>query len=347
MLWNAVGAPPWKVAEPGFHYEFPRDHFNHPEYQTEWWYYTGNLRAVDGHRFGFELTFFRSALPVASGAMSTPAAWRTDHIYLAHLALSDLDGREFYHQERMNRAGPGLAGVNDVAERYWNGNWRVQWSRNDQQLQAVTEEVSFSFHLHPETSPVIHGGNGVSVKGPQPGETSHYISFPLLTAAGKICFHQKTYEVNGAAWMDHEFFSEPPDNMLAGWDWFSIQLDNREELMLYRIRRKGGDARFSSGTYVDRGGVGHFLNSDELTLRPVRWWHKYPVDWEIAIPRLGLTLKEHAALDEQELVSRTGTTLGYWEGAVTYSGAFKGKPVSGVGYLEMTGYAQQVWLGAK
>ncbi len=112
LLCGAMALGQWKPALPGYRYVFPRDHFNHPEYRTEWWYYTGNLRAMDGHRFGFELTFFRQGEALSSEeAASTTAAWRPDPIYLAHLALSDIDGGEFYHTERMNRAGPGLAGV--------------------------------------------------------------------------------------------------------------------------------------------------------------------------------------------------------------------------------------------
>jgi predicted secreted hydrolase len=348
VLLNASGTQPWKFAEPGFRFQFPRDHFNHSDYQTEWWYYTGNVRTQEGQRFGFELTFFRSALVIAPDARGTAAVWRPDQIYLAHMALSDLDGREFYHDERVNRAGPGLAGIDAARQRYWNGNWQVQWRGEDQELQAVTDEATVSLKLHPVKPVVIHGENGVSIKGPLPGEASHYISFPRLSAAGRIRFHGETLDVAGTAWMDHEFFTEPSDNRLGGWDWFSVQLENGEELMLYRIRRKDSElARFSSGTYVDRDGTAHFLNNEEFALRAVRWWRGYPVDWEIAVSKLGLTLKEHAVLDNQELISRTGTTPNYWEGAVSYSGSLKGKPISGVGYLEMTGYGHPVWLGAK
>src|SRR6266700_7792431 len=93
------GAQDYKQALPGYRYEFPRDHFNHPDYQTEWWYYTGNLKSTDGHRYGFELTFFRQAVR-RDAAMAT--VWDLRDLYLAHLALSDLDGGKFYHTERVN-----------------------------------------------------------------------------------------------------------------------------------------------------------------------------------------------------------------------------------------------------
>jgi predicted secreted hydrolase len=347
LLSAAVGQT-WKTAVPGYRYQFPRDHFSHPDYQTEWWYYTGNLRSGDGHRFGFELTFFRSALKLPPSAQDLAVTWRPDQIYLAHLALSDLDGHEFYHQERINRAGPGIAGADSAHQRYWNGNWSVSWSGTDQQLQAVTDEAGLFFNLHPTKPLVINGQDGISVKGPRPGEASHYISFPRLQAGGRLEWRGKQFAVSGIAWMDHEFFTETSDGTLEGWDWFSIQLDNNQELMLYRLRRNSATLdRFSSGTYIDSQGNAHFLSASDFTLRPARAWHRYPMDWKINVPSLGLTLVEHTPLENQELVSGTGTTPSYWEGAVTYSGEMKRQPVKGVGYLEMTGYGQPVWLAAK
>ena len=128
----------YQVAMPGYHYEFPRDHFNHPEYRTEWWYYTGNLKAADGHRFGYELTFFRLAV---SRDPSQTGPWAVNDLYVAHLALSDIDGGRYYHTQRVNRPGPGLAGASLQEKRVWNGNWQTAWSGDSQQLQAVSEAV--------------------------------------------------------------------------------------------------------------------------------------------------------------------------------------------------------------
>jgi predicted secreted hydrolase len=348
FLLSVAIAQTWKIAEPGYRYEFPRDHFSHPDYQTEWWYYTGNLRSGDGQRFGFELTFFRSALRLPASAQDLTVAWRPDQIYLAHLALTDLDGQVFYHEDRINRAGPGIAGADLSQQRLWNGNWSVSWSGTDQQLQAVTDQLGLFLKLHPTKPLVINGQDGISVKGPQPGEASHYISFPRLQASGRLEWQGKGFAVSGIAWMDHEFFTETQDGTLEGWDWFSIQLNNNQELMLYRLRRKSASPdRFSSGTYIDGEGKAHFLDASKFTLQPGSTWHKYPMDWKINVPSLGLTLVEHTLVENQKLLSRTGTTPSYWEGAVTYGGEMKQQPVKGVGYLEMTGYGQQVWLSAK
>lgn len=351
-------AAQWQLALPGYDYQFPRDHFSHPDYQTEWWYYTGNLSAADGHRFGFELTFFRQAIHLPQEvAASSDATWRPDQIYLAHLALSDIDGGKFFHTERMNRAGPGLAGVDLSQKRYWNGNWEVRWTPaadGAQQLQAVSQRFTLDLTLTPGKPFVIHGNDGVSQKGPEPGRASHYISFTRLLARGKLDREGSSMAVNGLAWMDHEFFTEQLDNTEAGWDWFSIQLQNNEEIMLYRLRKKSGEAdSYSSGTYVDTRGKAHFLAASEFTLSPASTWQspnsgaQYPLAWEIRIPSLDLELSERTALDNQELLSRDRAFPTYWEGAVTYSGHIHSQPVIGVGYLEMTGYDKPLQLSRR
>jgi predicted secreted hydrolase len=345
----------WKIASPAYRYEFPRDHFNHPEFQTEWWYYTGNLRAADGHRFGFELTFFRTGihLPKRVEDQSDPV-WRPDQIYLAHLALSDIDGRRFFHSERLNRAGPGLAGCSIQDRQNWNGNWQVSWktqSSDAQLLQAVAPEFTLQLDLQPQKPPVIQGQNGISQKGPDPSQASHYISFTRIGAKGTLQRGASTLKLDGLAWMDHEFFSESRNSNLAGWDWFAIQLDNNEELMLYRLRQKSGNPDpYSSGTFVDTQGRAHFLSAKDFVLSPGAFWEsphskaRYPLEWGIDVPAFQLHLRERTELSDQELYSRSAVTPSYWEGAVTYSGKLVEKPVSGVGYLEMTGYDKPVWL---
>ncbi len=342
-------AAQWQLALPGYHYQFPRDHFSHPDYETEWWYYTGNLRAADGHRFGFELTFFREAISLPKQiAASSDVTWRPDQIYLAHLALGDIDGGEFYYTERLNRAGPGLAGLDSHQQRYWNGNWQVRWNpaaNGAQQLQAVSPRFTLDLTLTPEKPLVIHGNDGVSQKAAEPGRASHYISFTRLLAAGRLDWKGSSIALDGLAWMDHEFFTEQLDATEAGWDWFSIQLQNNEEIMLYRLRKKSGEAdSYSSGTYVDAHGHAHFLASSQFTLSARGAWPspnsqaRYPLAWEIRIPSLELKLSERTSLNNQELFSRDRAFPSYWEGAVTYSGRIHSQPVTGVGYLEMTGY---------
>ena len=340
-------AAQYRSALPGYRYEFPRDHFSHPDFQTEWWYYTGNLKSADGRRFGFELTFFRQAV---SRDASKTTAWDVRDLFLAHLALSDLDGGEFYHAERMNRAGPGIAGVSETSGRIWNGNWQIQWAGADQKLQAIDERFALRLTMHPEKPPVIHGENGASQKAEGAGRASHYISFTRLGTKGEIELGGKSLEVSGLAWMDHEFFTHQLEANQSGWDWLSLQLDDNTELMLFHIRRKDGTIDpYSAGTFVDAQGKSTHLRAGDFTLllADARWTSPithaiYPIEWKIAIPKLGIQLEAKTPLASQELTGKTKLAPNYWEGAIRLTGRRGSTSLGGAGYLEMTGYDKPV-----
>ena len=339
----------YRTALPGYRYEFPRDHFNHPDFQTEWWYYTGNLKSTDGRRFGFELTFFRQAV---SRDPAKAATWDVQDLYLAHLALSDLDGGKFYHAERANRSGPGIAAVNESLGRIWNGNWQIQWHGSDQELKAVDERFQLRLTLHPEKLPVIHGENGVSQKADGPGRASHYISLTRLATSGGIVLGSNKMEVSGSSWMDHEFFTHQLESSQTGWDWLSLQLDDHTEVMLFHIRRKDGSIDpHSAGTYVDAEGKTTHLRSSDFRLESVgeKWTSPhtgavYPIHWSIAIPKLGIALEAKTPLASQELTGKTKLSPNYWEGAVVLAGTRNARALGGAGYLEMTGYDHPLQL---
>jgi predicted secreted hydrolase len=329
-----LAATPFLKALPGWKYEFPRDHFAHPEFRTEWWYYTGNLQASE-RPFGFELTFFRQAVTEEARSKSV---WATRDVWMAHLALTDVAGRQFLHAERLNRSGPGLAGVDAGTEQIWNGNWSCRLAPDLHELRAIDPRFQFALQLRPAKAPVIHGEKGLSVKGPQPGQASHYISFSRLAAEGEIRVGRERYQAAGTAWMDHEIFSSELDPALAGWDWFSIQLENNTELMLYRLRQKDGSTSpFSAGTFIDAKGSAKHLKREEFRLTPGRRWKNYPVEWKLEAPGLGIQIEARPRLDAQELLSASRLTPSYWEGAMTFSGSHRG-----VGYLEMTGYDEAI-----
>jgi predicted secreted hydrolase len=339
-LWGA--GMEYREAVPGYRYQFPRDHFAHPGFRTEWWYYTGNVRAQDGHRYGFELVFFRQG--ERRGPAANLSAWRIDDLYLAHLALTDIDGKLFRYYKRLNRAGPGIAGVSFEQGRIWNANWEAQWDAayHVQTLSVIAERIRFHLRLEPRTPPVIEGENGVSQKAAGAGQASYYVSFPLLAVEGML----NGAAVSGTAWMDHEWFTNQlaPDEV--GWDWFSIQLHNQSELMLYQLRRRDGSIDpYSSGTYIDQTGHATHLTRSQFQLQPLAFWTspqtgaRYPIRWRISIPSLKLNLECSAALAAQELISEEAASPTYWEGAVIYRGS-----AQGLGYLEMTGYTQPLRL---
>ena len=348
-IFPALDAP-YRVALPGYRYEFPRDFFAHPEFQTEWWYATGNVKTADGRAFGFELTFFRQAV---NRNESPLGAWDLRDLYLAHLALSDLDGGHFYHSERINRAGPGIAGVNADAGKVWNGNWFATWNKDgSQQLVALNDDFQFSFALRSEKPPVIHGENGVSQKAEGPGRASHYFSQTRLVTNGTIVLRGKQFAVSGLSWMDHEFFTHQLSTEQSGWNWFSIQLEDKTELMLFILRRKDGTTDpFSAGTYVDAGGKSTHLCAADFSLRPQgAVWKSpstgatYPIEWTISVPKLNLSLGAKTKLAQQEITGGTKYVPSYWEGAMDFFGTRARAAIRGTGYLEMTGYNHPVEL---
>jgi predicted secreted hydrolase len=341
-------AAQYRTALPGYRFEFPRDHFNHPDFQTEWWYYTGNLKSAEGHKFGFELTFFRQAV---SRDPARTGVWDVKDLYLAHLALSDLDGGAFYHTERANRSGPGIAGVSETQSRIWNGNWQILWDGSDQKLQAIDERFELHLLLHAEKPPVIHGENGVSQKAAGPGHASHYISLTRLATTGCIDLQGKKVEVTGTGWMDHEFFTHQLDANQTGWDWLSLQFADNTELMLFHIHRNDGSIDpYSAGTYVDARGKTTHLRESDFILQPLEKWTSpvtrttYPIQWKIAVPSLGLEAEVKTPLASQELASSAKFSPDYWEGSIVLTGRRNGQPLGGVGYLEMTGYDRPVRL---
>jgi predicted secreted hydrolase len=352
MLGLAVSAQPanypYQLALPGYRFEFPRDHFNHPEFQTEWWYYTANVRTAEGRRFGFELTFFRQAVD----RKPSETVWDLKDVWMAHLALSDIDGGQFLHSERFNRTGPDIAGADPKQARVWNGNWQTQWSFDPsipggsaQKLEAVTDRFSLDLSLKAEKGPVIHGKNGVSQKAEGAGKASHYVSFTRLYTTGSIVFDGTRFSVEGSSWMDHEFFSHQLGADQSGWDWFSLQMEDRSELMLFRLRRSDGAADpYSAGTYVDAQGRSRHLAAGDFTLTPGKIWTsgatggRYPVEWSIVVPNLDFKAAVRTPLARQEI---TGST-NYWEGAIDIDATRLGRRQTGVGYLEMTGYAGRI-----
>ncbi len=339
LLLALLFAPAWRQAQPGYVYQFPRDHFSHPDYKTEWWYYTGNLHTAAGHRYGFELVFFRDGQQRDS---TNPSVWRVDDLYVAHLAVTDIDSPNFHFFDRVNRAGPGIAGVRADEGRIWNGNWQSRWNlaNGAQTLTAMESGIRLTLNLAPQTAPIIHGENGISLKSETPGHASHYVSFPLLSVDGNL----NGAALTGTAWMDHEWFTGILEDSAQGWDWFSVQLENHTELMLFEMRnRDAARPPFASGTFVDAAGHSAMINRSDISMQPLDWWRsprtgaRYPIRWRIAVPSHGIGLECAAAIPNQELAVSSGPV--YWEGAVRYSGSH-----SGVGYMELTGYGAPVRL---
>jgi len=335
----------FQMAVEPYTFSFPFDHAAHPTYRSEWWYYTGHLRAND-HRFGYELTFFRIALP-APPARKGGSAWRAVQIIFRHAALTDEDAGSFRYDDRSERQALDLAGADSTRYLVWLGDdyAGLEPDRTTHRLVGHTKDFALDLHLTPEKPPVIHGHDGVSRKGAGEGNASHYYSFTRLATRGRLVRASDTLQVEGLSWMDHEFGSDHLRESLAGWDWFAIQLSDGRDLMLYRLRAKGGGLdTCSSGTLVESDGRSEYIPFNGFDTGPTGEWvsgatkARYPSGWLVRVPGEALQLKLAPTVRDQELVAKSMGGLAYWEGSVRVSGTADGKPISGEGYVELTGY---------
>jgi predicted secreted hydrolase len=344
----AIGAvsAEWKTAEPGWRYEFPRDHHAHREFKTEWWYFTGNLFDNDG-RFGYELTFFRQGIQPAADRDPKASRFIVDDLKFAHFAISDVTGRKFQFDQKTSRGAFGEAGFDDGNRIAWIENWALTAPGGDDfDLAAETSFGALRLHLHGAKPPVVHGENGVSVKAAEGSSASHYYSIPRFEASGEILLNGKRNAVRGESWFDHEWSSSALGKSEVGWDWLSLQWDDGSELMLYRMRlANGGVEPSSSGTWIAPDGAATHLRASDFEMTPTVFWKskadsaQYPLSWRVVLPaqRTEFTIKP--ALDDQEL--KLGA-ITYWEGAIDADGTRDGKPIKGRGYLELTGYAHRL-----
>ena len=344
---NAAEPPVFSQALPGYVYQFPEDFYSHDDFRIEWWYYTGNLEEVGTSRpFGYQLTFFRVALDTRD-RNPNPSKWKVGHIYFAHMTLTDIEGERFHYFERINRKGIGNAGADSKRLMVWNEDWSLEGKDEKHLLEAVESGTGIKLQLVPVKELVVHGQNGISKKGSEAGNASHYFSYTRIKTSGTVFVDGKAYKVLGTSWMDHEYSSNQLNDELAGWDWFSLKLDDQTELMLYQLRRKaGGVDSFSSGTLVSADGVPRHLKRDEFIVRPLTQWKSkqsgitYPSGWKLEVPSFGIKLSLSPDLNDQELYDLRSISASYWEGSVSVEGTIREDLIKGKGYVELVGYGK-------
>jgi predicted secreted hydrolase len=331
--------------------EFPRDHGAHPGYRTEWWYYTGNLRSENGNQYGFQLTFFRSQIspPGAERKWPRPAsAWRTSQVYLAHAAVTDIAGKQHLDAEDVARAALEMAGVNQSAEqtKIYLKNWSARIDADVHVLKVDAADFSYALNFKPAKPAVLHGDRGYSLKGTTPERASCYYSFTRLEGQGRISIAGNTVAVSGSAWMDHEFSTALLEPGITGWDWFSLQLSDSTEIMVFLLRTEtGGLHPASSGTYINADGITYSIANAEISVEVLDTWRskqsaaRYPAGWRMQIAPLSIDVKITSNLHDQEMRTTGSTGVTYWEGSVSIEGTKDKLPVEGDGYVELTGYA--------
>ena len=339
----SIADRPFKTAEAGRVLFFPHDHGKHSDFQTEWWYFTGNLDSAD-RKWGFQLTFFRRGLVEERPNLNS--SWAVRDLYPAHFALTDITNRRFFHTELLSREGPGLA--NGAADdlRVHVRDWIAERRGQVIHIKSQKDGYALELRLIPEKDKVLHGQSGYSRKGDAAEQASHYYSFTRLNAEGTLTFAGEAHKVSGQAWMDHEFGSGIVLEEQAGWDWFCLQLDDGTEVMVFHLRMKDGTFERPFGTYVPAEGPPIDLAGKPIKIVATGTWTSphtkavYPSGWKIEIPEKKISVEISPFIDDQEILA-TGrsTQIVYWEGAVEVKGHREGKPVRGRGYAELTGYA--------
>ncbi len=325
-------------------FRFPADHGPHPDFRTEWWYFTGNLHDEDGRHFGYQLTFFRVAL--SPEMPERTSVWASRQVFMAHFALTDTAGERFHHFERFSRAALGLAGAETTPFRVWLEDWSADSEPGEGfpwRLQARENGVEIDLHLESAKPVVLQGEAGLSRKSDEIGNASYYYSMTRLPTHGTVRVGEGEFVVTGDSWLDREWSTSALGEGDVGWDWFSLQLSDRREVMFYRIRRETGEASpWSAGTLVAPDGSARTLGVDEVRIEELDRWTSprsgvvYPARWRLSIPVEEIDLLIDPRLADQEL----DTTVRYWEGAVRAQGISRGEPVTGLGYVELTGYSE-------
>lgn len=340
----SLGAEPWKLAEPGWRYEFPRDHHPHPEFKTEWWYFTGNLSDSAGRRFGYQLTFFRQGIRPLGERDPALSRFVVDDLKFAHFTITDQSGKRFRFEHKTSRGAFGDAGFDANGRLAWIDDWTLAFDgKSDFELAARSSEATLRLHLHAIKPPVIHGANGVSAKASGEGHASHYYSLTRLETTGELTAAGTVTSLKGESWFDHEWATNQLAPGQIGWNWLSVQCDDGTDLMLYQMRlENGAPDPSSSGTLVAADGAETLLPNESFRMTPIGYWKSsvtkanYPISWRVEIPGQALQLTVRAILENQELALMP---LAYWEGAIEVSGTREGREIKGRGYLELTGYA--------
>lgn len=343
-------------AEPSRQFSFPLDHGMHPEFETEWWYFTGHLYREgqtpfkDPAPYGFQLTFFRRATASDNG----------QQVFLAHAALSSHENPQFRFHKLLTSPLLGLAGAAEDRLRVWNRDWRAERLGDALFLEfslpkdssatdpsPPSESLRVSLVVPSVPAPVLQGNAGYSAKSSEVGAASHYYSIPGMRVTGNVASDRMTESVHGLMWMDHEFMTNALTSNQQGWDWFSLSLKDGRHLMLFVLRDKIGGIDYASGTIIHEQQT-TLLRAEDFQVQVLDHWEsphslaRYPARWRISVPRMNFSAVLTPRSPAQELhwssasigkSAANGNAISYWEGAVS------DESQSVIGYAELTGYA--------
>ncbi len=359
------GETEWRTAREDYAWSFPEDHWARDGYKTEWWYFTGHLEAETGERFGYQFTIFRVGL--VGDRPEIASSWTAKDLVMGHVALSLLpdptgrtaattgegkNGGRHRFSEVVYRASALLGGFGTYPDSLiaWcrppagtEGDWRLTWNGTGFDFEMKDDGRGFEFALttRPIKPMVFQGPDGFSRKSHGTTSASQYYSFTRMATEGTLKVDGRTFPVTGNSWMDKEFGSNQLGEQQVGWDWFSLQLDDGREVMLYLLRDKNEQIDYASGTLVDASGETRYLTRDEFDLSASGTWTSpdgitYPSGWRLLLPTADIVCDIEPELADQENRSSIVPTMRYWEGAVRVTDT-AGQGL-GQGYVELTGY---------
>jgi predicted secreted hydrolase len=335
-------AIPLAAVVTGHTLEFPRDGGSHSDFGIEWWYLTGWLNTATQQPLGFQITFFRAR---QSEADANPSAFAPRQLLIAHCAISDPAAAHRWQDQRIHRAGLGLAEASESDTDVWIDDWRLERGAPGYHAHVIAQEFSIDLNLEVTQPVLLEGDGGFSRKGPASGAASYYYSEPHLRVSGSITRGAHRDQVDGEAWLDHEWSSQYLDRGAVGWDWVGLNLADGGALMAFRIRDAHGGAYWTGATLRDAAGHSRSFQPAQVQFQPGRRWRSprsnvlYPVTWQFRVGERSFELEP--LLDDQEIDTRASSGTLYWEGAVR---ARQGAGPVGRGYLELTGYDRPMAL---
>jgi predicted secreted hydrolase len=310
---------------------------------VEWWYFTGNLVDAAGDQYGYQFTLFRSSLQPPVVQTEAQSAWQSTEGFMGHFALTDVRNQQFYAYERFSRAAVGLAGAQTTPLRIWLDDWQIVATDDAASTFVVTArhgDIAINLRLDADMPPVLQGDDGLSQKSA--GNASYYYSMPRLPSQGSIQIGERRVDVTGTSWLDREWSTSALAPEQIGWDWFALHLSDGSDMMVYHLRRRDGAFDpYSGGSVRHADGRVTYLTATDMTITPAGSWQSphtgavYPATWQLQIHPLALDITVTPLVADQELP----VTVRYWEGAVQAEGIQNGIAITGLGYLEMTGYA--------
>jgi predicted secreted hydrolase len=335
-------AAEYAAVAPGQPLTFPRDYGSHPDFRTEWWYVTGWLTTESGESLGFQVTFFRTK---PAGSSANPSAFTARQLLIAHCAISDPKRGRLWQDQRIRRAGLGLAEAGEQDTDVWVDDWSLKHAGGAYHARIAAEDFALDLALADTQPALLNGIAGVSRKGPEAASASFYYSLPHMKVSGSIARAGRRERVTGEAWFDHEWSSQYLDAQASGWDWIGINLDDGSALMAFRIRGSDGLPRWAGGTLRAADGSLQSFDTHDVEFQALRAWTsprtsiKYPVQWRVNVGSRQFELQP--LMDDQENDTRLSTGAIYWEGAVR---VLERQQPAGRGYLELTGYGEKLEL---